>query len=75
MIWLRVGEDGEWESFERAEEAVDFLNELGVGRVMCWHGRRGFETENYHGGDLIRLAGFQTADLAFVERYLEEVYL
>jgi hypothetical protein len=58
MIWVRVGDAGEYESFDDLAHAVDYLNELGVGRVENWvDGGRGvgIETPNYHGLDFVSL--------------------
>lgn len=33
MIWVRVGDSGEYESFDDLQEVVDYLNELGVGLI------------------------------------------
>ena len=54
MIWLRVGDMGEYESFDGLTDAVDYLNELSVGEVTHWrHG--GIETVNYWDHDYISL--------------------
>jgi hypothetical protein len=72
-MWLRVGEDGEWEDFETIEELVEYLNALRVGRVVNWF-KRGFQTENYWGRDMIRV-NLSAEDQVFVEQNLEETQL
>ena len=81
MIWVRVGDSGEYESFDDLQEVVDYLNELHVGRVDHWRSA-GIETNNYWGHDYISLYhgnpdGNLTSDLlpderAFVEDSLQE---
>jgi Ca2+-binding RTX toxin-like protein len=54
FIWLRVGDGGDYVSFDSIDEAVDYLNELQVGKVDGWtHGGSGFTTANYWGHDYI----------------------
>jgi hypothetical protein len=84
MIWVRVGDAGEYESFDDLQEAVDYLNELHVGQIDRWQSA-GVETCNYWGRDYISLYhgdtdGNLTSDLlpderAFVEDSLVECYL
>jgi hypothetical protein len=31
LLWIRVGDAGEYEGFDGLEEALDYLNELSVG--------------------------------------------
>ena len=54
MIWLRVGDSGEWESFDHLLDAIDYMNELNVGQVQVWI-NTGVETVNYWGRDHISL--------------------
>ena len=88
MIWLRVGDCGEYESFDRLEEAVEYLNELHVGKVAAWvDGGRGvgIDTPNYHSLDFISLfhgdsrsnltSNLLPDERAFVEDSLQEAYL
>jgi hypothetical protein len=58
LIWVRVGDAGEYEAFDGLDEAVDYLNELGVGQVDHWINGGpgvGIDTPNYHGYDFISL--------------------
>jgi hypothetical protein len=48
FIWVRVGDATEYQAFDDLEEAVEYLNELGVGRVDHWRSG-GFATVNYWG--------------------------
>lgn len=84
LVWVRVGDSGEYESFDDLQEVVDYLNELRVGRVDHWRSA-GIETENYWGHDYISLFhgdsdGNLKSDLlpderVFVEDNLSENYL
>jgi len=53
-LWLRVGDSGEYEKMDDLDAAIEYLNELNVGKVTAWV-YDGFETQNYHGRDYIRL--------------------
>ena len=65
MIWLRVGDMGEYESFDALTEALDYLNELSVGEVTHWR-PAGIETVNCWGHDYISLYhGDADANLLF----------
>jgi len=87
-VWVRVGDAGEYESFDSLEEAIDYLNELNVGQVIGWVDAGmgvGIETVNYWGRDFISLFwGDDGANLTDhldaderleVEAGLEEVYI
>ena len=54
LIWVRVGDAADYQAFDDLEEAVDYLNELGVGRVDHWRSA-GVETVNYWGHDYVSL--------------------
>jgi hypothetical protein len=83
MIWVRVGDSGEYASFDDLQEVVNHLNELGIGRIDHWRSA-GIETCNYHGHDYISLYHGDTdgnlkSDLlpderVFVEDNLQECY-
>jgi hypothetical protein len=56
LLWIRVGDAGEYEGFDGLEEALDYLNELSVGEVTGWVDGPcaiGFETPNFWGCDCI----------------------
>ena len=82
-----MGDSGEYEALDSLEEAVEYLNEFGVGRVETWiNGGRGvgIETPKHHGFDFISLFhGDSDANLvskllpderAFVEDHLQECF-
>jgi hypothetical protein len=56
MLWIRVGDAGEYEAFDSLEEALACLNELRVGEVTGWTDGPcavGFETPNFWGRDCV----------------------
>ena len=58
LVWVRVGDMGEYESFDCLDDALDYLNELKAGEVTGWvEGGMGvgIETVNYYGYDFISL--------------------
>jgi hypothetical protein len=58
LVWVRVGDAGEYESFDSLDDALDYLNELKAGEVTGWVAGGvgvGIETVNYHGYDFISL--------------------
>lgn len=67
LVWVRVGDAGEYESFDSLDTALDYLNELHVGHVTGWIDGGigvGIRTPNYHGYDFISLFwGDENADL------------
>jgi hypothetical protein len=88
LIWVRVGDCGEYESFDGLEDAIDCMNELKAGQVTGWVEGGigvGIETVNYHGYDFISIFwGDENADLTAhldsdermeVEEGLEEVFI
>jgi hypothetical protein len=88
LLWIRVGDAGEYERFDSILDAVEYLNQLSVGLVARWINGGpgvGFESENYHGFDFVSCYwGDENADLvrhldagerAAVESSLEEVYI
>ena len=57
-VWVRVGDDGAYESFDLLYDALEYLNALGVGGVTGWVVSPigvGVETVNYWGFDFISL--------------------
>jgi hypothetical protein len=55
-IWVRVGSDGEYESFPNLNEALEYLNSLNVGHIIGWGwSGMGFETPNYHDQEYISI--------------------
>jgi hypothetical protein len=52
MPWVRVGDVGEYECFDDLDAAIEYLNELGVGKPTRWV-PGGFETENFWGQDYV----------------------
>ena len=83
MYWLKIGNDGENESFDGLREVVEYLNECDVGRIDLWVGI-GFVTPNYHGDDLVLLyvggdnsvliRALNSWERGYIETRLEEVY-
>jgi hypothetical protein len=56
LVWVRVGDAGDYQSFDGLDDALDYLNELRVGTVIGWIDAGpgvGFSTPNYHGYDFI----------------------
>lgn len=54
LLWVRVGDAGEYTEFDSLADALEYLNELQVGKVDHWQ-RYGFDTPNYHGHDYISI--------------------
>jgi hypothetical protein len=54
-IWLRIGEAGEYESFDDLESACDLLVELDVGPVQHWESSFGVgvSTSKFSGRNFI----------------------
>jgi len=88
LVWVRVGDMGQYESFDSLDDALDYLNELSAGQVTGWvEGGTGvgIETVNYHGYDFVSLFwGDDGANLTSrlnedermeVEEGLKEVYV
>ena len=88
LVWVRIGDMGEYESFDSLDDALDYLNELSAGQVTGWvEGGMGvgIETVNYHGYDFVSLFwGDDDANLTAhldadermdVEEGLKEVYI
>ncbi len=88
LVWVRVGDMGQYESFDSLEDALDYLNELKAGEVTGWvYGGMGvgIETANYYGYDFISLfwgddganltAQLDADERMEVEERLEEVYI
>ena len=84
LLWVRVGDAGECESFDSLDGAIDYLNGLRVGKVTSHHGIS-FDTPNFHGDDCISiywgdLKGALSSMITVNERqtlseHLEENYL
>jgi len=84
VLWVRVGDAGEYESFDSLDDAIDYLNDLRVGCVEGWL-EDGFVTPNYHGRDYISMywggpdanhwADLDDDEQETVEDSLEENYL
>jgi hypothetical protein len=88
QLWVRVGDAGEYESFDSLGDALAHLNDLSVGQVDHWIDGGpgvGFATPNYHGHDFISLfwgdddanltAHLDADERSDVEAGLEEVYI
>jgi hypothetical protein len=88
LVWVRVGDMGQYESFDSLDNALGYLNELKAGHVTGWVDGGmgvGIETVNYHGYDFVSLFwGDSDANLTVqldaddrieVEEGLEEVYI
>jgi hypothetical protein len=54
LFWVRVGDAGDYQSFDDLADLIDYLNELNVGTVWNWIDA-GFTTENFYGLDYISL--------------------
>lgn len=54
LLWVRIGDAGEYISFDNLDDAIDYLNELRVGQATGWT-QAGFETPNYHGQDYVSI--------------------
>lgn len=85
LLWLRVGDGGDYHSFDDIDAAVEFLNSIGVGRIEGWtKAGAGFTTCNYWGHDYIScywgdknaqlISGIVPADRDAFDK-LEESYL
>jgi len=84
LLWVRVGDAGEYTEFDSLDDALEYLNELRVGKVDRWQ-RYGFDTPNYHGHDYISIywggadanpwSDLDDEDRETVENGLEENYL
>lgn len=65
--WVRIGDGGDYQSFENIDAVVELLNERHVGQVSEWIDAGpgvGIETPNYHGRDFVSLfVGDLAADL------------
>jgi hypothetical protein len=88
LVWVRVGDAGEYEAFDALDDALDYLNELKAGEVTGWVDGGvgvGIETVNYHGHDFISLfwgdddanltAHLDADERVEVEEGLEEVFI
>ena len=88
LVWVRIGDMGEYESFNSLDDALEYLNELKAGEVTGWvYGGMGvgIETVNYWGYDFISLfwgdnganltAELDEEERATVEAGLEEAYI
>lgn len=84
LLWLRIGDTGEYEEFDSLDDALEYLNALGVGQVEGWQ-QYGFVTPNYHGQDYISIfwgeqdanprRDLNDAEHQIIEDGLEENYL
>lgn len=84
MICIKIGEAGELHTFDDADDALAYLNEMEVGHIDRWTRDGhvdtviGFETPNYHGDDYVQCyQGDSTGDIMDEltpsdRRYLEE---
>jgi len=82
-LWVSIGDSGAYVDFDNLDDAIDYLNELRVGKVTNWV-TNGFETQNYHGEDYVRMyygdddeehladIDENKGDQQYVERYLED---
>ena len=88
LVWVRLGDCGEYESFDGLDDALDYVNELKAGKVTGWVDGGigvGMETVNYYGYDFISIFwGDEEANLTAhldsdermeVEEGLEEVFI
>jgi hypothetical protein len=51
-VWVRVGDGGDYSQFDSLDDAIEYLNELRVGKVEAFVSS-GFATPNYWGHDYI----------------------
>ncbi len=88
QLWIRVGDNGDYEPFDGLNEAIEYLNDLQVGQVDHWIDGGpgiGFATPNYHGFDFISCfwgdndaqltRSLNAQERAALEMDLEEVYI
>jgi hypothetical protein len=86
QVWLRVGDGGDYQNFDDLDAAIEYLNELSVGKPDYWsHAGAGLHTPNYWGHDYISfywgdgdaqlVSGLTADDQAYVEDRLTEAYL
>ncbi len=54
ILWVRVGDAGEYERCDDLDDAIAYLNELRVGKITGWV-QSGFETENFYGHDYVSI--------------------
>ena len=58
MLWIRLGDNGDYESFDDLDAAIACLNEGRAGLVTAWVNENcgiGIETTNYSGDNCISL--------------------
>jgi len=53
-LWVRIGDAGEYEKCDDLDDAIEYLNELRVGKITGWV-KGGFETQNFHGQDYVSI--------------------
>ncbi len=88
LLWIRIGDAGDYVSFSNLDDAIDDLNMMEVGTVDCWNDGGvgiGFATPNFHGRDFVSFfwgdedGNFSRAlssdERAHVEGHLEESFL
>jgi len=83
-LWIRVGDAGEYEKFDDLDAAIEYLNELCVGKITDWI-QDGFETVNFHGRDYIscywgvanahQIPDLDDSEKEHIENGLEKNYL
>lgn len=84
LLWVQVGEDGEYTSFDNLDNVIDYLNEMRVGNDVEWDDDGVMETCNYWGSDYIKLyyggpdmhywSDLSIDDQQYIEQHLEEHY-
>jgi len=87
LLWIRIGDAGDYVSFDNLDAAIDDLNAMEVGTVDYWNDGGvgiGFATPNYHGHDFVSCFwGDEDGDLcrplspeerSYVECHLEEFF-
>ena len=82
LIWVRVGDAGEYHSFDTLDDALDYLNEMLVGHVTDWGDGDVLETCNYSGQNYVSLywgspaayfdANLDVCDRVYIEKNLDE---
>lgn len=58
FYWIRVGDGGEYQSFDDLDSTIDYLNQCEVGQIDHWVDAGpgvGIDTPNFHGNDFVSL--------------------
>lgn len=88
LLWIRVGDAGDYQSHGDIYSAVDDLNAYEVGEIVKWIDGGpgvGFATENYYGYDFVScfwgddkanlICGLNADERAYLENNLQEALI